>query len=81
MSETEVKLENGRVVISDALREKLLIANGYAINVDVALRQLAQSFRTCNENMLICADELKKLADKRNKPKPAKPYWRTGERW
>jgi len=83
MNETDVKIENGKIVISDELREKLIAATGDVIAVDYALNQLANILKTGNESMKILAEGLKKLANKREKPKPkpTKPYWRTGERW
>ena len=84
MNETDVKIENGKIVISDELREKLMISIGCKVMVEDALRELAKALKT-GESMKILAEELKKIAverDKqRDKPKPIKPYWRIGERW
>lgn len=83
MNETDVKIENGKIVISDELREKLMISIGCKVMVEDALRELAKAFKTCNEKMKISAEELRKIADTtyKSKPKPAKPYWRIGKRW
>jgi len=74
-----------KIVISDESREKLMISIGCKVMVEDALMQLAEVFKTGNESIKILAEELKKIAverDKqRDKPKPAKPYWRIGERW
>jgi len=82
--DNHVSFENGRFVISPELRERLFMATaGMQINIDTALRELVQTFKTCNESMKILSSELRKFADTtyKAKPKPAKPYLRTRERW
>jgi hypothetical protein len=68
------------MVISDELREKLIIATAGKVNIEAALRQLGKAFnKITDKNTIIFCDAIRCLKIKDGRQQ--KPFYRKNERW